>query len=117
MAERRDSLPRGAKRPQDYANDGTDENDHVSKKSKQRRTNQFRSESDSEDNDEAVTEEEELDDENAAIEAGQIVQVDLENFMCHRKFSIEFGGHLNFISGSNGSGSLISVRHNIYSLL
>jgi len=37
-------------------------------------------------------------------EAGQIMKVYVENFMCHRKFHIDLGRHLNFISGRNGSG-------------
>lgn len=38
-------------------------------------------------------------------EAGQIMKVYVENFMCHRKFHIDLGRHLNFISGRNGSGN------------
>lgn len=37
-------------------------------------------------------------------EAGQIMKVYVENFMCHRKFSFKLGRHLNFITGRNGSG-------------
>ena len=37
-------------------------------------------------------------------ESGQIVSVEAENFMCHKKFSITFGRNLNFITGANGSG-------------
>lgn len=37
-------------------------------------------------------------------EAGQIVRVYVENFMCHRKFHFDLGRHLNFITGRNGSG-------------
>lgn len=38
-------------------------------------------------------------------EAGQILTVSVENFMCHRKFVVQLGRHLNFITGRNGSGS------------
>lgn len=38
-------------------------------------------------------------------EAGQILRVDVENFMCHRKFTLELGRNLNFITGRNGSGT------------
>jgi hypothetical protein len=41
------------------------------------------------------------------LEAGQILSIDMTNFMCHRKFSIDFGRHLNFISGKNGSGTFL----------
>ena len=37
-------------------------------------------------------------------ESGQILSVEAENFMCHKKFSITFGRNLNFITGANGSG-------------
>lgn len=37
-------------------------------------------------------------------EAGHILRVDCENFMCHRKFTAKFGRHMNFITGRNGSG-------------
>lgn len=47
----------------------------------------------------------------SSMEAGQIVEMYLENFMCHRKFTMKFGKHVNFISGKNGSGtSLQRVR-------
>ncbi|KAK9825963.1 hypothetical protein WJX74_001617 [Apatococcus lobatus] len=35
---------------------------------------------------------------------GQIKKIHLENFMCHAHFEMEFGPHINFISGENGSG-------------
>jgi structural maintenance of chromosomes protein 6 len=38
------------------------------------------------------------------FEAGQIVRIYVENFMCHRKFTINLGQGLNFICGKNGSG-------------
>jgi structural maintenance of chromosomes protein 6 len=38
------------------------------------------------------------------FEAGQIVKIYVENFMCHRKFTINLGQGLNFICGKNGSG-------------
>lgn len=37
-------------------------------------------------------------------EAGHIISVYMENFMCHRKFFAAFGHHVQFIAGRNGSG-------------
>lgn len=37
-------------------------------------------------------------------EAGHIQSIYVENFMCHRKFSIDLRPGLNFIVGKNGSG-------------
>jgi hypothetical protein len=42
-------------------------------------------------------------------EAGQILLIYVENFMCHRKFSIDFGRNMNFICGQNGSGYHITM--------
>mmetsp|Transcript_40647 Transcript_40647/g.102878 ORF Transcript_40647/g.102878 Transcript_40647/m.102878 type:complete len:1107 (-) Transcript_40647:369-3689(-) len=36
--------------------------------------------------------------------AGQLHKLQLENFMCHENFEMYFGPHVNFISGTNGSG-------------
>ncbi|XP_014494281.1 structural maintenance of chromosomes protein 6B isoform X1 [Vigna radiata var. radiata] len=36
--------------------------------------------------------------------AGIIKRLRLENFMCHTKHETEFGNHVNFITGQNGSG-------------
>lgn len=41
---------------------------------------------------------------NTPYEAGQILRVEVENFMCHRKFTLDLGRNLNFITGRNGSG-------------
>lgn len=38
------------------------------------------------------------------INAGIIKRVYVENFMCHRKFTIDFCRNVNFITGQNGSG-------------
>jgi hypothetical protein len=43
-------------------------------------------------------------DESKVFETGQIIKIHVENFMCHRKFTMDFGRHLNFINGANGSG-------------
>lgn len=43
------------------------------------------------------------------FEAGAIKKIDMENFMCHRRFSIDLGRNLNFISGKNGSGKFCRV--------
>jgi structural maintenance of chromosomes protein 6 len=37
-------------------------------------------------------------------ETGQIVSVEAEDFMCHKKFSIKFNRNINFVTGANGSG-------------
>jgi chromosome segregation ATPase len=37
-------------------------------------------------------------------ETGQIANIYVENFMCHRKFSLNFGDNVNFVTGTNGSG-------------
>ena len=37
-------------------------------------------------------------------EVGQISKIELENFMNHRKFTMNFAPNLNFITGRNGSG-------------
>jgi hypothetical protein len=39
-----------------------------------------------------------------AINAGIIKKVYVENFMCHRKFTVDFCRNVNFITGQNGSG-------------
>lgn len=42
--------------------------------------------------------------------AGQIRKIHVENFMCHRKLTIDFNKHLTFVGGVNGSGkSAIAV--------
>lgn len=38
------------------------------------------------------------------FEAGQIKSVYVENFMCHSKMTVDFGKHVNFVTGQNGSG-------------
>lgn len=48
---------------------------------------------------------------NAKIEAGQIVRVYVENFMCHRKFTVDFNRHINFVNGQNGSGEATIHRY------
>lgn len=49
-----------------------------------------------------------LDGRKIPFEAGIILSVSVENFMCHRKFTLNFGRHLNFITGRNGSGNCLS---------
>uniref|UniRef100_A0A7S1SHS8 RecF/RecN/SMC N-terminal domain-containing protein n=1 Tax=Tetraselmis chuii TaxID=63592 RepID=A0A7S1SHS8_9CHLO len=43
-------------------------------------------------------------DEDDKHRAGQLHKLRLENFMCHENFEMTFGAHVNFISGTNGSG-------------
>jgi hypothetical protein len=38
------------------------------------------------------------------FEAGMILRVHMEQFMCHTKFTMQFGKMLNFLIGENGSG-------------
>lgn len=45
----------------------------------------------------------------SSMEAGQILEMYLENFMCHRKFSMKFCKNVNFISGKNGSGKFYKI--------
>lgn len=40
----------------------------------------------------------------AAAQAGYILSVELENFLCHESCKIEFGSRINFLTGANGSG-------------
>lgn len=81
--------------------DASDQEDNVTK-SKKKRINEI------------VIETEEVDvrgllsSEKSISEAGQILSVYVENFMCHRKFELKFGRHLNFVTGRNGSGIILS---------
>ena len=52
------------------------------------------------------------------FDAGQILQIEMKDFMCHRKFTVNLGRRLNFIVGKNGSGKfcfslLWSLSYNI----
>jgi len=38
------------------------------------------------------------------FEAGIILKVKMEDFMCHTKFSVKLGKQVNFLTGSNGTG-------------
>lgn len=46
------------------------------------------------------------------IESGQITSVYVENFMCYRKCTVSFCKNLNFVTGSNGSGT--KLTHSTY---
>ncbi|CAM9711696.1 unnamed protein product [Scytosiphon promiscuus] len=37
-------------------------------------------------------------------DAGVVLKIHVENFMCHRKLTVPFCRHVNFINGRNGSG-------------
>jgi hypothetical protein len=39
------------------------------------------------------------------LETGQIMRVYCQDFMCHSKMTIDFGRHVNFVTGANGSGN------------
>ena len=51
---------------------------------------------------------------NNKSEAGQIVQIKIENFMCHQKLTVDFCKNVNFITGQNGSGTYICAFLYIY---
>jgi hypothetical protein len=38
------------------------------------------------------------------VEAGILLEIYAENFMCHRKLRVKLGRNVNFINGQNGSG-------------
>ena len=42
--------------------------------------------------------------ENQAADCGILLSASMEDFMCHRRFDIDFGPLINFIVGHNGSG-------------
>ena len=44
------------------------------------------------------------------IETGHVVRIYVENFMCHRKLTVDFGRHVNFVTGQNGSGKLLATN-------
>lgn len=46
----------------------------------------------------------EVDADRSRCETGQIIKIDFKDFMCHRRFSWQFGRRLNFLNGRNGSG-------------
>ena len=43
------------------------------------------------------------------FESGMILEVHMENFMNHRKFSLKLGKLVNFVTGQNGSGKSACV--------
>ena len=45
-----------------------------------------------------------LDEREVDYEAGQILTIEVENFMCHRRMTVTLNRGLNFITGQNGSG-------------
>ena len=108
--ERR-NVERVVKRTQSFVDDGSNDGDHISddesepnEEPRKAKTVKKQKVVDS-DVDEVDDQNEELNnDENIPFEAGQICQVYVENFMCHRKFTVGFTRHLNFVNGQNGSG-------------
>ena len=38
-------------------------------------------------------------------QAGQILYITVQNFMCHHKITVDFCAHINFVTGQNGSGT------------
>lgn len=54
-----------------------------------------------------------VDESDEFFEAGAIVSVEVQDFMCHKKFSIQFGRLFNFVTGRNGAGDhFLSFLHN-----
>ncbi len=49
-------------------------------------------------------------DEVVVREAGQILLIYVENFMCHRKLTVNSCHHVNFVTGQNGSGKSPNLR-------
>jgi hypothetical protein len=87
--------------------DGSEGEEHTNKRSRSatqpaaRRTARRNDDGDYDQQDDADID---IEAENIHYEAGQITRIDVENFMCHRKFTVHFGRNLNFIAGRNGSG-------------
>ena len=92
-----------------YAEQSDEEDDQPQRKPR-KRSKAVRSEKNDwiEPNDEAFFEEGTLEDtepyEENEFEPGQIVRVYVQDFMCHHKLTIDFGRHVNFVTGANGSG-------------
>jgi hypothetical protein len=42
------------------------------------------------------------------METGHVIRIYVEDFMCHRKLTLDFGRHVNFVTGQNGSGKCSS---------
>lgn len=95
-----------------YAEQSDDDDDQPQRKPR-KRSKAVRSEENSADgvepNDDAFFEEGDLEDtepyEENEFEPGQIVRVYVQDFMCHHKLTIDFGRHVNFVTGANGSGT------------
>lgn len=64
-------------------------------------TDGMQSDSDDEDSDTAAK--------STTSEAGQILIVYVENFMCHHKMTVDFGRNVNFVTGQNGSGAFSTL--------
>jgi hypothetical protein len=96
------------------ANDNNDGDNEVRKRqpaSKKRRAASSQNDSDGED-DLGQDEFEEIEnDELHPFETGQILKVYVEDFMCHKRMTVDFGRHVNFVTGQNGSGvSCVCLR-------
>ena len=58
-------------------------------------------------------------------QAGQILYITVQNFMCHHKITVDFCPHINFVTGQNGSGkftfslnlSISAILNGIYILI
>ena len=50
------------------------------------------------------TDEEMEEEENPDCESGRIKKIFLKDFMSHKKFTLDFGKNVNFVTGPNGSG-------------
>jgi hypothetical protein len=92
------------------ASEHSDDDDEEQPKKKQSRKSKAESKKGSDAtivNDDFVEEEDLVRDERGETEheAGQIMRVYVQDFMCHHKLTMDFGRHVNFVTGANGSGN------------
>lgn len=98
----------------EYSDD--DEDDQPKKKQGKKSKGESRKGSDATIvNDDFVEEDDLVRDERGETEheVGQIMRVYVQDFMCHHKLTMDFGRHVNFVTGANGSGNKtnFSVEH------
>jgi hypothetical protein len=91
--------------PSEYS-DNDDEKQRKKKQSKKSKGESKKASDATIVNDDFVEEEDLVRDERGETEheAGQIMRVYVQDFMCHHKLTMDFGRHVNFVTGANGSG-------------
>ena len=110
MSDDEEQPAKGRKRShQKYVDEEFDEDDRPKKvtKSRAKRATAHASSDSIVDDDVPPQEEEDIyqkEDQFTEFEAGQIIRVYVQDFMCHHKLTIDFGRHVNFVTGANGSG-------------